>query len=559
MRRVDRCGAEMRLREAESWFRSVACAGIPPRWVDALTRLWRDGGDLASVRGRMRSVASPLTAGDDDLRDAAREAAARCRRVMMRGAVLGGGELRVVATRELLRHGIERALSLDGGDDDAGAIDRWRVADERWWLGAIRRAHAVAVESSAFVLGMVGRHRDVYVSRESLERRRQQRRRNASMVDGHDAISDDGEVVPLRAIVDGSVANKAVRRGELMTRIRGFEEFAEAEAHKAIFVTITCPSKFHKFARSPSGQLLNNESNKTNNLTPRDAQRWLLGVWARVRAQFAREKIRAYGFRIAEPHHDGTPHHHFLAWIPDNRQHDAARIMARYALAEDGHEAGALLYRCKVVHLSGKGGAAAYVAKYVSKNIDGHGVGVDLEGSDAVASSERVEAWAATWGIRQFQQFGGPCVGVWRECRRVDPAAATGAVAAVCAVAHRVGDARADFGAFVRIMGGAWCGRRGAVLLAKVRGPKLTRYGVRVVSSVDGVANAGDASVFQTRARSWRLVRRGGARCALGLVSTTVREVEVRQPETLLHLAQGEHIFLELIENGTHQCTNRSG
>jgi len=127
--------------------------------------------------------------------------------------------------------------------------------------------------------------------------------------------------------------------------------------------------------------------------------------------------------RIAEPHADGTPHYHLLLFMQPCDRVQVREVMRYCALQEDGSESGASSQRfnCKIVDKR-KGSAVGYIAKYISKNVDGFGMDEETDDETGSAISEtakRVRAWSSTWGIRQFQQVGGASVGVWRELRRL--------------------------------------------------------------------------------------------------------------------------------------------
>lgn len=118
--------------------------------------------------------------------------------------------------------------------------------------------------------------------------------------------------------------------------------------------------------------------------------------------------------------YDGTPHWHLLLFMPPEQLPAATAIFDQYALEEDGDERGAAenRFRTEIIDPE-KGRATGYVAKYVSKCIDGYQVDEGSYGNDAVESAARIRAWASIWGIRQFQFIGSPSVTVYRELRRL--------------------------------------------------------------------------------------------------------------------------------------------
>jgi len=447
---------------------------------------------LRNIADSLKGSALRLSSSDQDLCDFANASANACRRAGMPHA-------ETIAHNAGLEPPAGRTMTERGKEE--------RLACRYWWRRKVRATHGRTVEGGARRIGMVHKRAALYVSDNSLSRRRSQNARNRAMLEAMQAVNELDQAFTLQQLADLSVSNPTIRRGELMTRIAGFEQVANAHGHAALFVTWTCPSRMH--AHHVNGE----RNEKHDGTTPREAAQYLAGQWAKARAALQRRGIVQYGFRIAEPHHDGTPHWHLLLFIaPLDAKREGARrvaaILRRYALQVDGAEHGARQHRCKVVRIdAAKGTAAGYVAKYVAKNIDGYGVDVDLFGKDPKKSAERVAAWAATWGIRQFQQIGGPSVTVWRELRRVSEAPAGDLERA------RNAADLGDWAGYVMAQGGPDAPRNAQPVKLHKAGAidrstgaiRLNRYGEHAADQVKGVC-AGPV-VLPTRAHTWTISR----------------------------------------------------
>lgn len=369
----------------------------------------------------------------------------------------------------------------------------FRLCDELWWRRKLRKYYKRKLETASIYYGKVNSRKGKYVSDDGLTRFRNQKRRNRRVLENTIATNELGQEFTLQELSDKNVSNPELRRNELMTRVAGFENIAKSQNHIGMFYTITCPSRMHAVSSITGKRNL-----KFDGTTPDLAQKYLVNIWAKIRTKLSNTGIKLYGIRVAEPQHDGTPHWHLLMFMPKEQKKIVSTVIQRYSMLEDGKEAGAKKHRYRAVFIDPKiGSATGYVAKYLSKNINGYGLDSDIDGSEPISASERVNAWANHWGIRQFQLLGGPPVGLWREIRKIGGSGLKG----IIKHAQEAAD-KASWDSFVNLLGGVLAKRKElAITLAKESTEKLNHYlepiGKEIIGITDGL------EIVKTRIHIW--------------------------------------------------------
>lgn len=424
-----------------------------------------------------------------------------------------------------------------------------RLCDVKFWRRQIRTIHARAIEMDAIADCKVGKGRALFLSDDAMHRARRARRRNQAMLENTLATNQDDQTYTLAELSEAGVSNPEVKKAELMVRVRGLERIAQANNMAGFFVTLTCPSRFHRY--DASGR----PNPKWTGLSPRHAQEYLNKVWALIRSACSegknREKIHVIGFRGTEPHKSGCPHWHMALFCDQRHAERLQEIIAQYALQDSGREVlRNASIRVEIKPIDWSKGASGYILFYVTKNIDGtnaatgEGIGDHDEGGDNVSGAERVRAWASLWGIRQFQLIGTAPVTIWRELRRMQarlltaddgeaPAAESlaellkaverqersqqrlkkhfaGAVGEGSIWPAAVAADKGDWSAFVEAMGGYRVGR-GAELVRPMKDRDIeNQYGEKSGQKVIGVYDPETGCGIKTKVNTWKIERKQG-------------------------------------------------
>ncbi|WOI81915.1 replication endonuclease [Citrobacter braakii] len=392
-------------------------------------------------------------------------------------------------------------------DEAAAAIQK--TTHDRFWSRLLRKYARRWREHLHIAYGDVRRDVSPYCSKHHVtqwDSRRKRSRAIMSRLELEDQVT--GERISLIEQIDKSISNPEKRRVELMTRIGGFEKVATESGFAGSFFTLTAPSKYHAFTA------FGHRNHKWNGASPRKTQNYLNHVWQLIRAELARREIPVFGLRVAESHHDATPHWHGLLFTAQEHTGELLEVMEDYATREDADELTGKTGKQPRFELKpidpALGSATGYVVKYISKNIDGYALdneSDDESGRPLKETAKHATAWASCWGIRQFQFLGGAPVSVWRELRRLKNQEMADRISPVFGELHRAAHA-GNWQDYITLQGGPFVTRNRLVLRAWYQyRDEPSSYGEfqRVIKGV--VMPASTIPPVETRLHSYRIVK----------------------------------------------------
>ncbi len=384
-----------------------------------------------------------------------------------------------------------------------------KILDDRFWSRLLRKYARRWREHLHIAFGDVRRDVSPYCSKNHVtqwDARRKRSRAIMSRLELEDQVT--GERMSLIEQIDKSVSNPEKRRVELMTRIGGFEKVATESGYAGSFFTLTAPSKYHAYTA------FGHRNHKWNGASPRRTQRYLNQIWQQIRAELARREIPVFGLRVAESHHDGTPHWHGLLFTAPEHTAELQEVMEDYATREDEDELKGKAGKQPRFELKpidpALGSATGYVVKYISKNIDGYALDGESDhesGRPLKETAKHATAWASCWGIRQFQFLGGAPVSVWRELRRLKNQDLADRVSPVFGELHRAAHA-GDWQGYITLQGGPFVSRSRLVLRAWYQYKnEPSSYGEYQKAIKGLVMPASSIPPVETRLHSYRIVK----------------------------------------------------
>ncbi|HCQ8976846.1 TPA: replication endonuclease [Klebsiella variicola] len=352
-----------------------------------------------------------------------------------------------------------------------------RLSSTTWWENRIRKESDRLKEVLFISAGLVQEKISPFISREMFSFCQKKQQKRINFLSARNAINAETrqESEKLLTMAMAGIANPRIRKSELIKILLGTYQYAMENAHICEVITLTLPPAFHAIKKSgvPCAQW--------NGSSPRVAHRILETIWQKVRS--ALSDVPIYGTRVVEPHHDATPHWHIIMYLNKKDRELIISTFKKYAEKLTEFDSEKL-----VATISVKNEAIIhYLMKYMASSVPGIAdsrAKDDITGELYSAMAERVKCWASLWGIRQFQHFGLPEIGVWRECRRIR-SMSIAAELGDDAEAVRYAADTSDFADYILAQGGAGLKRSERILqVAREQSPYENLWGEKNIITI---------------------------------------------------------------------------
>lgn len=298
-----------------------------------------------------------------------------------------------------------------------------RAAGGRFWRTKIRRAVEDDSTSIARKFGNWNIHGNAKASSEGAERAfffaqcTQAWAQNTWMT--HE--SEVGRGFVIEKAIESSISNPAIFLAEANIRSIGITKYALQRGFKPIFITASCPSKFHPLAtiRAHNNAKKRRINNKKydDRLSINDSARHLCKQWHEATKEIGRGGTEYEYIRCLEPHDSGVTHLHSVLFIaPEYFERVEHNIREYFLNRFDALEPGAQEHRVNFKYPAPGESDSEQVTRYILKTLQylTKNIKAVLENEQTIEVSARDHASAHAYRMFQTSETN---IGLWRMLR----------------------------------------------------------------------------------------------------------------------------------------------